>query len=83
MALALTKLPPGAPLTQAISKAHMEIGKHLEPGAASPAGENNAMKNIMMQRQRMAPQMGAMATQGGAPGGAAAPAAAKPPAMAM
>lgn len=82
MAVAMTKVPPGSEQAKALSEAHFKLSKTVEQGAASPAGENNAMKNIMMQRQRMAPHMAAMATQGGAPPGAAAPAA-KPPGMAM
>lgn len=76
MAAALTKLPPGTPLAKAVSKAHFEIGKELEPGAASPAGVSNAFKSMAMGQHRMAPQQGAMATQAGAPGGAMPP---KPP----
>lgn len=68
MAAALTKLPPGTPLAKAVSKAHFEIGKEMEPGAASPAGASNAMKNMALQHGRMQPQTGALATQtGGAP----------------
>ena len=78
MAAALTKLPPGSPLTKAVSKAHYEIGKELEPGAASPAGVSNAFKTMAIQQNRMQPHMGAMTTQAGAPG-AAAPMPAKPP----
>lgn len=82
MAAAMTKVPPGSEQAKALSEAHYRLGKTVEPGAASPAGVSNAMKNAMMQRQRMAPQMGAMATQAGAPGGAGA-APPKPPGMAM
>jgi hypothetical protein len=88
MVLAMTKIPPGTPLSKAISKAHFEISKELEPGAASPAGVSNAFKSMAQQHGRMAPQMGAMATQSGAPGmaaGAGAPppgaGAPKPPMM--
>ncbi len=76
MTLAMTKIPPGTPLFKAVSKAHYEIGKELEPGAASPAGVSNAFKSAQMQRTRMQSQDGAMATQAGMPGGAASP---KPP----
>ena len=76
MAAALTKLPPGSPLATAVSKAHYEIGKNLEPGATSQAGVSNAFKNMAMGQHRMAPQQGAMATQAGGPPGAAPP---KPP----
>jgi hypothetical protein len=70
MTLAMTKIPPGTPLAKAVSEAHFKIGKELEPGAASQAGVSNAFKSMAMQQGRMAPQMGAMATQAGAPGGA-------------
>lgn len=70
MTLAMTKVPPGTPLAKALSKAHYEIGKEIEPGAASPAGVNNAIKSMAMQRSRMQPQMSAQTTQAGAPGGA-------------
>jgi hypothetical protein len=73
MAAALTKLPPGTPLAKAVSKAHFEIGKEIEPGAASPAGVSNAMRTMALGQNRMRPQIGAQATQAGAPGGAAAP----------
>lgn len=72
MTMAMTKVPPGTPLYKAISKAHFEIGKELEPGSSSPAGIDNAMKAAMMQRARMAPQVGAQATQAGTPQPAAA-----------
>jgi hypothetical protein len=77
MAMAMTKLPPGTPLARAVSKAHFDIGKEIEPGAASQAGVSNAFKSMAMQQNRMAPQNGAMATQMGAPGGA--PAQPRPP----
>jgi hypothetical protein len=73
MAAALTKLPPGTPLAKAVSKAHFEISKEIEPGTASPAGVSNAMKTMALQQNRMRPQIGAQATQTGAPGGAVAP----------
>ena len=82
MAAAMLKVPPGSEQAKVLSECHFKLGKTVEPGAASPAGVNNAFKNAAMQRQRMAPQMGAMATQAGAPGGVAAPAA-RPPGMAM
>lgn len=77
MTLAMTKVPPGTPLAKALSKAHYEIGKEIEPGAASPAGVSNAMKSMAMQQNRMQPHTGAQATQAGGPPGMAAPP--KPP----
>lgn len=79
MTLAMTKVPPGTPLARALSKAHYEIGKELEPGAASPAGVSNAMKGMAMQQNRMQPHTGAQATQAGAPTGAMPPKPAVPP----
>lgn len=76
MTLAMTKIPPGTPLFKAVSKAVTDIGKEIEPGAASPAGMSNAMKGMAMQQGRMQPHIGAQATQAGAPGGAPPP---KPP----
>lgn len=73
MTLAMTKVPPGTPLAKALSKAHYEIGKEIEPGSASPAGISNAMKNMAMQRNRMQPQIGAQATQAGVPQPGATP----------
>lgn len=73
LVLALTKIPPGTPLYQAVSKAQADISKHLEPGATSPQGISNAMKGMAMKHAQMAPHAGAMATQAGAPGGAPPP----------
>ncbi len=78
--MAMTKVPPGTPLYKALAKANTDIGKELEPGSVSPAGENNAMKTMALQRARMQPHMAAQATQAGAPGGAAAPPPQTPPA---
>lgn len=75
----MTKIPPGTPLAKALSKAHYDIGKELEPGAASPAGVSNAFKSMATQRNRMQPQMGAMATHAGVPGAAAPPMQPPPP----
>lgn len=79
LTLAMTKIPPGSELGKAISKAHYEIGKHIEPGAASPAGVSNSFKKMAMQHQQMAPHAGAMATQGAAPPGAGPPGAGAAP----
>ena len=76
LTMALTKVPPGTSLHKAISKAQYEIGKEIEPGAASPAGDDTAFKNAQMQRQRMQSQLGAQATHAGTPGAAMPP---KPP----
>lgn len=70
MALFMAKAPPGTPLTQAISKAHTDIGKHIEPAATTSSGVGNALKSAMMQRSRMQPQVGAQATQAGVPAAA-------------
>jgi hypothetical protein len=67
MVLAMTKLPPGSPLYQAISESHTKIGKLAGPDSASPAGVSNSLKSMAMQHARMAPQQGAMAASGGAP----------------
>ena len=82
MALALTKLPPGSPLSQAVSESMVKIGKHVEPGATSPAGVSNAIKGMAMKQAQMAPHAGAMATQGGAPPGGMPPGGAPRPPMA-
>lgn len=66
--MAMTKVPPGTPLYNALSKANLDIGKELDPGAASPAGENNAMKTMALQRARMQPHVAAQATQAGSGG---------------
>lgn len=79
LTLAMTKVPPGTPLFKALSKAHFEIGKEIEPGAASPAGVSNAMKSMAMQQGRMAPHAGAMTTQAGGPAAGAAAPPPKPP----
>lgn len=76
--MALTKIPPGSPLSQAISESMTRIGKHLEPGAASPAGVSNAMKQMATQQMQMAPHRAAM---GAPPPGAGAPSPPAPGAM--
>lgn len=75
--MAMTKVPPGTPLYESLSKANLDIGKHLDPGSASAAGESNALKTMAMQRARMQPHIAAQGTQAGGPPGGAPPA--KPP----
>lgn len=55
-------------LGQAVAKALVDIGKHLKPGASSPQGEDNFMKQMMARNQQMRPQMAALQAQQMRPG---------------
>ena len=77
MAMGLAKLSPGSPLAQSFSKAITDIGKNVEPGAASPQGVTNAMKNATANQMQMAPHRAAMGAP--APGGGAPPPSPMPP----
>ena len=69
---------PGSPIGLKVLKAMQDIGKELPPGATTPAGEKNAMEQMMMRQQSMGPAMAAQ-KQGMPPGAAPPPAA--PPGM--
>ena len=79
MAMAIAKVGASTPVGQALSKALVDIGKHVPPGSSTPQGEQNAMQAMMQKKMQMAPQMAAMGAQGprppmpGAPPGAGAP----------
>lgn len=73
MASAIQALGPTSPIGQALTKAMMDIGKHVPPGSVTPEGEMNFIKQLAMKAQQMAPQRAAMASQGGPPPGAMPP----------
>lgn len=63
---------PGQALADGIRK----LAKFVPPGAVGPAGQNNAMQQMMMKQQQAGPQMAAMRAQGAQPaqaGGAPTP----------
>ena len=81
MAMVIPLVGAHTPLGQSLAKAMTDIGKHLQPGAASPQGERNFMQQMMQRQQQMAPQRAAvMSQQGPAPGGNPAGAGGPPPA---
>jgi hypothetical protein len=80
MAMVMAMVGPESPLGQALNKSITDVGKHIPPGASSPQGENNFVKQMALRQQQMAPHQaaaGAMQRPPGAPppGGAPPPAA--------
>ena len=74
MALIIPMVGPHTPLGQALAKSITDIGKHVQPGATSPQGEDNFLRQMMQRRQQMAPHQAALAAQQPQPpGGAGAP----------
>ena len=80
MAMIIPLVGAGTPVGQALAKAMVDIGKHVQPGAASPQGDNEFVKQMALRNQRMGSQQAAVASQmpprqmpppGGAPPAAA------------
>lgn len=76
MARLIPSVGPATPLGQAIAKAMVDIGKHVQPGSTTPQGEMNFAQRMVQNQQQMMPQRAAMAAMqprpAPAPGGAAA-----------
>ena len=79
MAMVMAMVGPETPLGQSLNKAITDIGKNIPPGASSPQGENNFVKQMALRQTQMAPQQAAVAGMQKPPG---APPPAAPPAMA-
>ncbi len=79
MAMTIPLVGAGSPVGQALAKAMVDIGKHVQPGASSPQGENEFVKQMALRQQRMGSQQGAIASQQPRPPGAPPPTAAPPP----
>jgi len=71
-------LGPTTKIGQAFSDAGAKLGKMVPPGAASPQGQQNFNREMMMRQHQMQPQIAAMRAQGGAPQPGGAPAAPSP-----
>ena len=67
MAMAVPLVGANTPLGQALSKAVVDIGRHIPPGAASPQGEGNAIKEMMLKHQQNRTQMAAQHQAAGGP----------------
>jgi hypothetical protein len=63
------------PLGMAFSQAIVNIGKHIPPGASTPQGQNDFIRQMALRQQQLGPHQAAIRSQapGGAPGGAAPP----------
>lgn len=81
MGMLIPMVGAGTPLGQSIAKAIGDIGKHIQPGAATPQGSKNFAQQMMLQQAQMGPHRAAIASQapGGAPGGGMPPGAGMPP----
>ena len=77
MAMVIPLVGAGSPIGQALAKAMVDVGKHVQPGSASPQGDNEFIKQMAMRQQQMGSQRGALGAPGGAGGGA--PPGAAPP----
>lgn len=69
MAIVMPLVGPATPLGQAINKAIGDIAKHVPPGASTPQGEGNFLKEMMLKQQQMQSQRAAVGAMGGQPGG--------------
>lgn len=78
MAMVMALVGPETPLGQSLNKAITDVGKHIPPGASSPQGETNFIKQMALRQQQMAPHQAAVA--GAAPHPMPPPGAAPPPA---
>ena len=76
MAMIIPLVGAGTPVGQALAKAMVDIGKHVQPGTASPQGDNEFIKQMAMRQAQMGSQRGALGVPGGAGG---APPGAAPP----
>lgn len=76
--MVMAMVGPETPLGQSLNKAIADVGKNIPPGASSPQGENNFMKQMALRQTQMAPQQAAVAgmQKPPAPPGAAPPMAA-------
>jgi len=63
MAMVIPLVGAGSPVGQALAKAMADIGKHVQPGANTPQGDNEFVKQMAMRQQRMGSQQGAIASQ--------------------
>ena len=75
-------LGPTTKIGMAFSDAGAKLGKMVPPGAASPQGQQNFNRDMMMRQHQMAPQIAAMragAGPGGPPPGAGGPPGGTPP----
>jgi hypothetical protein len=61
MAMVMAMVGPETPLGQSLNKAIADVGKNIPPGAASPQGEQNFMKQMALRHTQMAPQQAAVA----------------------
>jgi hypothetical protein len=78
MAMVMAMVGPETPLGQALNKSITDIGKNIPPGASTPAGENNFVKQMALRQQQMGPQQAAVAGMQKPPGAAPPPPAAPP-----
>ena len=69
----IPRVGASSPIGMDLAKMITMLGKHVQPGAVSPAAENNQLENLRMKQMTMAPQMAALRAQGGPPGGGAPP----------
>jgi len=77
LAMIVPLVGASSPLGQSLTKAMLDIGKHIPPGAATEQGKTNQLQSQMMKQQQMRPQLAAMRSQGQAP--SSQPAIAPPP----
>lgn len=61
MARLIPAVGPATPIGQAIAKAMVDIGKHVQPGSTTPQGEMNFAQRMVQTQQQMMPQRAAMA----------------------
>lgn len=67
MAMVIPLVGAGSPLGQSLAKALTDIGKHVPPGAASPQGQQDFIRQMAMKQMQMGPQQAALGNAGGRP----------------
>lgn len=65
MAMIIPLVGPASPVGQALAKAMVDIGKHVQPGSGTPQGESEFIRQMAQRQTQMGTQHAAIASQGG------------------
>jgi len=77
----MQKVGPASPMGKDIAKAIYDLNKHVPAGSVSPAAEHNQLEGLRQRLMAQGPQMAALRSMGGPPGGGAPPGAGAPPGL--
>lgn len=64
MAMVIPLVGANTELGQALAESIRKIGKHVQPGSATPSGQQNFLRAMALRQQQMGPALAAMRAQG-------------------